>query len=29
MQKEARAMKIYAVKNDKDSYLNIGDGRQS
>nr|DAI03851.1 MAG TPA: hypothetical protein [Caudoviricetes sp.] len=25
-QKEARAMKIYAVKNDKDSYPNIGNG---
>lgn len=26
VQKEVRAMKIYAVKNDKDSYPNIGDG---
>ena len=25
VQKEVRAMKIYAVKNDKDSYPNIGD----
>lgn len=26
MQKEVKTMKIYAVKNDKDSYPNIGDG---